>query len=310
MSLPGGEATSPWRMPWAAWRQVLARVWHELGADNASLVAAGVAFYGFLSIVPAIAALVLLYGLFASPLTLAETMIGVARHLPAEAIPVVFDQIKAVAQAPESAKGWGLAAAIALAVYGATKGVDALVSAINIAYEEEETRGFVKRSVLILAMTVALTLLTLAALTTVSLVHLPMSDGANGFLSVFAYLPLGGFGVAAAALLYRFAPDRAPAKARWLTPGGLVTALLWTIITSGFGAYTAAVGDFGATYGSLAGVVALLTWLYFSAYALIVGAELNAELELQTARDTTTGAERPMGERRAEVADHIATDRP
>jgi membrane protein len=316
VSLPGGNAASPWAMPWAAWRQVLGRVWSELGTDNAGLISAGVAFYAFLSIVPAIAALILSYGLFASPETVMATMMEISRKVPAEAVPVIVNQIESIARAPAETKGWSLVVAIALAIYGATKGVDAIVTAINITYDERETRGFVDRTLLVFAMTIGLAVFTLVALATVSLLHLPaallppMPFQTEWLIAAGSYLLLGAFGVGGAALLFRFAPDREPARAAWLTPGGIATALLWTMITSGFGAYTSAVGDYGATYGSLAGVVALLTWLYFSAYALIVGAELNAELELQTRRDTTTGADKPMGKRGAEVADHVAPDRP
>jgi membrane protein len=307
----GNSATSPWRMPWAGWKQVLSRVWTKLMSDNAGLIAAGVAFYAFLSFVPAIAALLLVYGLFASPAELSETMIEVSEQLPAEAAAVVNDQIVALTLAPDDAKGWGLLIALALAIYGATKGVDAIVTAINVAYEEDETRGFIRRTLLVFAMTGALSLFTLLSLISVSILHLPavllplMPFDTAWLIAAGSYLLLALSGAVAAALIYRFAPDREPARMAWLTPGGIATAVMWGAITSGFGVYSSTVGNYGATYGSLAGVVALLTWLYFSAYALIIGAKINAELELQTYQDTTTGPELPMGQRGAEVADHV-----
>lgn len=299
-------------MRWPAWRAVLKRVWDESWADNISLCAAGVAFYGFLSLVPAIGAVTLTYGLFASPDLLIDTIVAVAKRLPASAATIVNDQIVSLVRAPTSSKGLGLIGAMSIALYGATSGVDALMTAVAIAYDQEERRSFFKRTGIVIGLTIFTVLFTLVTLGAVSLLNLPNSlrprwpVELQWVVSIASAALLTIAGMFAAGIFYRFGPDRQPARWQWLTPGALLSGLLWLAVTSAFAFYVGKINDYGATWGSLAGIVVLLTWLYLSAYALLIGAELNAELEHQTARDSTTGPERPLGQRGAYVADHVA----
>lgn len=303
-------------MPAKGWKQVLLRTWTEAGDDNVALLAAGVAFYGFLAMVPLLGAIVLSYGLVADPATVMANVRSLTAVMPAEAARLIGEQLINVVSTSGGKKGLGLLLALALALYGAMKGAGAIVTALNVAYEEKETRGFVRLNLLTLAMTVGAVLMAVAATVAIAgLGHLdalmPYASGAALIAGkLMSYVLLGAAGAAAAATLYRYAPDRDEARWIWLTPGSLGVTLLWLALTLGFGTYVANFGSYDATYGSLGAVVVLLTWLYLSAYILIMGAELNAELEHQTAMDTTRGPERPLGSRGAQAADTVAADAP
>lgn len=301
-------------MPWVAWKQVLLRSWREAGEDNIGLVAAGVAFYGFLALVPMMGAMLLSYGLIVDPATVLRHMQAVTELLPPDISGSMTDQLLQVAKTADGKKGLGLIAALGLALFGARNGAGGIIAALNIAYEENEKRGFVRLNLTALAITaaaVAAAIVATLAIAAIAAVGTFMSS-ANGAVliagTIATYTLLTLAGAAGAAALYRFAPSRSAARWTWISPGSLLAALLWLALTLGFSTYVANVGKFNATYGSLGAVVALLTWLYLSSYVLLFGAELNAELEHQTEIDTTTGATRPMGTRRAWVADHVVGD--
>jgi membrane protein len=265
------------------------RTWKEAGDDNVGLLAAGVAFYGFLAFVPLLASVVLTYGLIAEPATVAGHIQTLARTLPREAATIIADQLQAITGDKEASHGLGLLLAIGLAFYGASKGSGAVVTALNIAYEVKESRGFVANLLLSLAMTAGLVLMLLAAATAISALALierllPFSSPIVHFVLklVFWALALAVVGTGIA-LLYRYAPNRPDAPWRWITPGSAAATLLWLIATLGFGLYVANFGNYNATYGSLGGVVVFLTWLYLTAYVLLMGGELNSELERQQA---------------------------
>lgn len=308
----GRHADSPWQMPLAGWKEVALRTWRESSKDNVGLVAAGVAFYGFLAIVPLLGALVLTYGLVASPETVAEHLQALADALPADAARLVGEQLINVVQASGGKKGLGLVAALAVALWGARNAMGSIVTALNIAYEEEEKRGFIKVTLMSLAMTLAAVLIALLAVaaTTIlgALEHLLPGLGLFGLIlwKGVSLLLLAIAGAAAVATLYRYGPSREKAKWTWITPGSVFATVAWLALTLGFGFYASNFGNYDATYGSLGAVVVLLTWLYLSSYVLLFGAELNSELEHQTAEDTTQGARKPLGQRGAWSADHVA----
>ena len=301
-------------MPAREWWKVLKRTWAEAGDDNIGLIAAGTAFYGFAAIVPLLASVVLIYGLVADTATVVANIRGLFNVLPDDAARVIGDQLATVVGTSEGKKGFGLVVALGIALYGGTKGAASIVTALNIAYEQRETRGFIALNLLAFAITGgAVALALLAALSTAAFALLDgLIPNAPAILLTairFAsYAVLAALGVSAAACLYRFGPDRQMAKWAWLTPGSLGATLVWLAATIGFGIYVSRFGNYGATYGSLSAVVVLLTWLWLSAYVFLLGAELNAELEHQTERDTTTGAARAMGTRGATVADSVAVD--
>ena len=311
---PEHQATSPWSMSASEWWKVLKRTWAEGNDDNIGLIAAGTAFYGFAAIVPLLASVVLIYGLVADTATVVANIRALFNVLPDDAARVIGDQLATVVNTSEGKKGFGLVIALGIALYGGTKGASSIVTALNIAYEEKETRGFITLNLLAFAITGGAVLLALvAALSTATFALLDsLMPGAPEFLllatRLVSYGVLASLGVTAAACLYRFGPNRHKAKWAWLTPGSLAATVIWLGATIGFGVYVSRFGNYGATYGSLSAVIVLLTWLWLSAYVFLLGAELNSELEHQTASDTTTGGAVPMGTRGATVADTVVTD--
>jgi membrane protein len=310
----GHQAESPWRIPRAGWTQVLRRTWQQTWIDNVGLVAAGVAFYGFLAFVPLLAAVILVYGLLADIGTVIDTMGTLFKVLPNDIAKLLSDQVVGIVHTSEGKKGIGLVVALAIALYGASNGAGAVITALNIAYEEREKRPLWKYYLVALIITVGVIFTALVALAAAAIVaaledFLPDASAATILLGkAAAYVIMSLAGAAIAATLYRFAPCRAQAQWVWITPGSIFTAVVWLLLTLAFGFYVGKVANYAATYGSLAAVAGLLTWMYLSAYAFVFGAELNREVEHQTAKDSTTGRPRPMGARGAWAADHVAGD--
>jgi membrane protein len=291
---------------------VAVRTWKQSSEDNVALVAAGVAFYGFLALVPLLGAIVLTYGIVADPQTVVSNVKSLTSLVPKDAAKLIGDQLMGVVQTSGGKKDLGLLLAIAIALFGARNAAGSVITALNIAYEEEETRGFLRVNLLSLAITVAAVVMAVVALIAISALgylerwfpQLPGFLAIVGKIVTYAVLAMGAAG--AAATLYRYGPDRDKAKWEWITPGSIFAAVSWVVLTLGFGFYVANFGNYGKTYGSLATVVILVTWMYLSAYVFLFGAELNSELEHQTEKDTTRGASRPLGQRGAWSADHVA----
>ena len=289
------------------------RTWREASKDNAGLVAAGVAFYAFIAIVPTLGAIVLAYGLIATPATVLVNMQSLAKILPGEIATLIADQLIDVVTSSSQRKGVGIFVALGISMFGARNAAGAIIKALNIAYEEEEKRGFLKVTLLALGITGALVVCALIAVGLITAIQSLASLMPNalpivrGGLRLLAGLLVLGGAAAGAATLYRYAPCRAKAQWRWLTPGTLLTAVGWLGLFLGFGFYLSHVADYDATYGSLGAVVALLTFVYLASYIFLFGAELNSELEHQTAKDTTDGAPEVLGERGAWSADHVAS---
>jgi membrane protein len=295
------------RIKWPAfadWRAVLTRTWSESSDDNVSFLAAGVAFYAFLAFVPLLASMVLIYGLVAEPQTVAEHIRALFQVLPSDAAAVIGDQLKSLTATPKSSKGISLIVALGIAVYGASKGSGAIVTALNIAYEVKEDRGFIKSTLLSLAMTIgALVVLVIAALA-ISVMNFvaALFPGVPQIvhLLVQALFWIGAVVTVAVglALVYRFAPNRPEAPWAWVTPGSAVATLVWLVASVGFGLYVSHFGNYNATYGSLGGVVVFLTWLYLTAYIVLMGGELNSELERQqTGSPASRGADSPVSDK-------------
>ena len=312
--MPISNADKPWRMSFADWKQALARAWSEGQDDNIGIVSAGVAFYAFLAMVPLLGALVLTYGLVADPAQVQSHILSLAKSLPQSAAELIGEQLRNVVDGSAGKKGLGLLLALAIALFGARNGAGAAITALNIAYDEEETRGLVKLNLLALAMTVGAIVavpLVIGAMTALAALGdlLPAASGATVLLGKIAsYVLFALLAMAGAAAFYRFGPDRDEPRWEWVTAGSLFAALGWMVLTALFGFYVSNFGSYNATYGSLGAVVVLLTWLYLSAYVLLLGAEINAELERQTRADTTVGPAEPMGERGAHAADTVPAD--
>jgi membrane protein len=308
----GRRARSPWQFPLAAWKEVAVRTWNQSWVDNVGLVAAGVAFYGFLAMIPLFVMIVLIYGFFADPLTVIRSMQAMMDALPHDVALAIGEQLMIAMHSSGQAKGLGLLLALAFALYGASNGAGAVITALNIAYQEKEKRSVVRVYALAILMTLAAVLIALVALVATTAVAqldeiLPQASGAAvsaGRILSYAVLLLAA--AAVAATLYRYGPSRENARWVWITPGSLFAAFGLLLLTTLFGFYLTRVADYDASYGSLSAIIALLTWIYLSAYVFMFGAELNNEVEYQTAEDSTTGPERPMGKRGAWAADHVA----
>ena len=310
----GRSAVSPTEMPAAAWKSVVRRTWTEAGKDNIGLVAAGASFYVFLAMVPLLGSVVLTYGLVADVRTVGDHIAGLLAVMPAEAAELIGEQLIAVVQGSSGEKGLGLLTALGIALFGARNAAGALITALNIAYEEEEKRGFIRVNLLALTITVSgvmAAVVGILAIAALNFMHFAMPQGSGMLVAagrVLSFILVALVAAGMAALLYRYGPSRENARWRWLTPGSALFAVSMVFLTLGFGFYVSHFASYGATYGSLSSVVVLLTWIYLSAYVLLFGAELNSELEHQTARDTTTGPERPLGQRGAWAANSVAED--
>jgi membrane protein len=299
----------PVRWPAASqWRAVLVRTWKEAGDDNVGFLAAGIAFYAFLAFVPLLASVVLVYGLAADPQTVAEHIGKLFATLPKDAAALIADQLKSLTASPKSAKGISLAVALGLAIYGASKGAGGVVTALNIAYELKETRSFVKTTALTLAMTVGGLLVVILAVgaisATAAIEHiLPFSSPVVHFLMQVLFWALAVAAVAVGlAAVYRFAPNRREAPWVWVSPGSAAATLLWLVGTLGFGLYVSNFGSYNKTYGSLGGVVVFLTWLYLTGYIVLMGGELNSELEKEQAAEAARKAPSPVAQAHAAPA--------
>jgi membrane protein len=308
----GRHATSPWQMPRSAWKRIAVRTWNQSWIDNAGLVAAGVAFYSFLAIIPLLAVIVLAYGFVAEPETVVRNMQAMMAVLPRDIAVLIGDQLMTAVQTSKGMKGLAILAGLGIALYGGTNAASAIILALNIAYQEKEKRSLVSFYKLAIAMTLAALLLLLVALAATTAITslerlLPAASGVAVMIGKIAsYLVLALGAAAVAATLYRYGPSRENARWTWITAGSLFAGLGWMLLTLGFGFYIGRVTDYGATYGPLGAMVALLTWLYLSAYLFVVGAELNSEVEHQTLKDSTTGPPEPLGRRGAWAADHVA----
>lgn len=311
--IDGHQATSPQKMPAAAWKQIAARTWQRTWIDNVGLVAAGVAFYGFLAFVPLLGMIVLAYGLVADPQTVVSNMEVLTGFLPPDVAQLVGEQLMAAVTTSGTTRGTGILAALALALYGGANGAGSVMIALNIAYHETEKRSLARFYLVALVITAGAVVVALAALAATAAIAslerlLPTTSPAMiglGKLGAYAGALLAA--AALAGVLYRYAPSREDARWQWITPGSLFTAATWVLLTSLFGFYVTSVTDYEATYGSLGAMIAFLTWMYLSAYVLVIGAELNSEVEHQTVIDSTTGAPQPIGQRGAWAADETVT---
>jgi membrane protein len=301
-------------MPASAWQDIVKRTYQRIWDDNVALVAAGVAFYGFFALLSLLGLIVLAYGFVADPHTVIDQMRSLLGILPRDVVVLIGDQLMTAVKASEGTKGVGIVLAFLVACYGGANGAAAVLTAMNIAYEEKEKRSLLHFYLLAVAMVfgaLAVAMLALGATAALALLQRLLPQAAPAAViagTILGYAALTLLGAALAATLYRFGPSREDARWTWITPGSIFAAVTSLLLTIAFGFYVANFTDYHASYGSLGAVVALLSWMYLSAYVFIVGAELNSEIEHQTAVDSTTGKPEPMGGRGAWAADNVATD--
>ena len=308
--LPGIHAEKPTQIPWRGWKQIVKRAWAEHKADNMPIIGGGVAFFGFLAIFPGLIALISIYGLVASPETVTQQIEDLSTQLPNEAAQLIGDQLTSIAANSGRALTVGLVVSILAALWSASGGVGNLVTAVNIAYDEVETRNFLKLRGLSLGLTlgaVAFVIVAFGLLAVVPVVldALPLGIVGTILAHVVRWTLLLAMFAGSLAVVYRAAPDRDAPRFRWVSLGAVVATVLWALVSVGFSLYVDNFGSYDKTYGTIAGVIVLMLWLYLTCYLVLLGAEINSEAEHQTAQDTTKGEPEPMGSRDATMADSL-----
>ncbi|MEZ4267917.1 MAG: YihY/virulence factor BrkB family protein [Myxococcota bacterium] len=309
----GRQAPSPRHIPLRGWRDILVRVFRRLGDDHVDIVAAGVTFYAFLALVPALVALVSLYGIVSDPFDVHDQVGALRRFLPYDVRKILLEQLDAIVRRPGSQLGAGLVVGLLFALWSASKGIRSLIEALGIAYREPEGHGVIR----LYAMSILATAGALVGGTIVLalLVALPLALNAIGLppdtqllVQLVRWPLLAALVMLSVATLYRLAPRRNRPRWRWVSWGAVFATALWLGGSALFSFFVSQFGSYDETYGSLGAVVVTLLWLHFSVYAVLLGAELNAETEYQTLIDSTVGPPKPMGERGAYVADNVPPD--
>ena len=308
----GHNATLPSDIPARGWWSILKRVVSESYDDRIMTEAAGITFYALLSIFPALTALVSLYGLFSNPLTVAQQLNYVSGFVPQSGMELIDAQLKRLTSGEPTALGFGAIFGLLLALWSSNQGTKAMFDALNIVYDEKEKRSFITLTLTTLAFTfgaLVFVMLAIAGIVVLPVVlnFLWLGSEAELLLRLARWPVLLLAIITLLSVLYRFGPSREKARWRWVSWGSVAAALLWALVSAGFSFYVGRFANYDATYGSLGAVIGFMTWIWLSAMVVLAGAELNAEMEHQTARDTTTGPERPLGQRGARMADTVAT---
>ncbi len=300
----GRDAETPTEIPAKGWKDILWRVKDEIAEDRVGLIAAGVAFYGLLALFPALSAVLAIAGLVMDPQQVTEQIRQLEGVVPSQVLEIITNQTKEVAGANSGGLGLAAVAGLLIALYSASKGTGSLMQGMNVAYDETESRSFFKKIAVQLGLTLFLILgivIGLAATVVVPAILSLLNEsrmvetiGTIIAWSIMFVLSIFGLG-----FFYAFAPDRDRPEFRWVTPGALTACILWLIASAGFGFYVANFGTYNESFGALAGVVVMLMWFWMSAFIVLLGAELNAEAEAQTRKDTTVGYNEPTNGREA-----------
>jgi membrane protein len=310
----GRGAESPGEIPAKGWKDILLRVYSNISDHRILALAAGMTYYSILAIFPALAALVAIYGLFADPASIAKHLDQVAGFIPGGAVEVAREQLTRVASTGGRTLGFTFVMGLAISLWSANAAMKSLFDTLNIVYGEEEKRGFVKLNAMSLCFTVAgiafiLTALGAVVIIPVTLEYLGLSNAADLLIRIARWPAMFIALAVGLACIYRFGPSRKAPHWRWITWGSSAATIMWLAASALFSFYAAHFGTFNETYGSLGAVIGFMTWLWISAIAILLGAELNAEMEHQTVRDTTIGKRKPLGARGAKMADTVGAAR-
>lgn len=309
----GREATSPEEIPRKGRRDVIKRVYFQLKKDRISLVAAAMAYYTLFALFPALTCLVFIYALISDPQEIIQQLSLAKQVIPEEMLRLLSKQLTSLTANTQSNLSFAAIGSPLISVYSASKGSAAMMQAMNIIYQEKEDRGFFKRTSLAMVLTLLGTVFGILAIAVVVAIpaimqFLNLEEIFGGFiipLSWFIMLFILSFFLS---LIYRYAPNRKRAKWKWVTPGAVVAALLWAVVSLFFSWYVSNFGNYNKTYGSLSAIIVLMLWFYLSSYVILIGGLINAESEHQTKRDSTFGIEKPMGARGAKMADTLGEE--
>lgn len=306
----GRDAEAPQDIPAKGLRDVFWRVVKAIMADRVTLIAAGVTYFMLLSLFPALGALVALYGFVADPTAIMAHIGFLAGVFPPGSFDLIMNQLTSLTQQATSTRSLAFFGGLLVAIWSANSGMKALFDAMNVAYQEDEKRSLVRLNLLSLgftfcALVVAIILIAAIGVLPAVLKYLWLDDWQE-FLARLARWPfiilVFGCGIS---MIYRYGPSREEAKIRWLSWGVVFSTVLWLVASVLFSFYLENFANYNATYGTLGALIGLMVWVWISVVILIVGAEINAELEHQTRKDSTTGSPKPMGERGAYVADTV-----
>lgn len=302
------DATAPRHLPARAWGRVLRRVGRQVMTEQLPLLSAGIAFFAVLSIAPVMLTALSVYGAVNTPEQAQAQLSGLAGMLPPELEQVVADQLTTITAASTQVHTRRGITALVLALWTATTAATYLLDALTLAYHEQETRGLLRRSGLALALVLGGALALGAVIAGAGVLSRAAARAPGAVAAVgeaLAWLVVAALMVAVLAVLYRFGPDRKPARWCWVSWGATAATALWLATSVGLFAYVQRIGTYASTYGSLAGVAMSMFWLWISVLLVLIGAAVNAEAERQTRHDSTVGPERPVGKRGAVVADSV-----
>jgi membrane protein len=307
----GRKANTPSEIPARGWKDILLRVYSNISKHRILALAAGMTYYNILTIFPGIAALVAVYGVFSDPSTITKQLDQFRGFLPGGAVDVAVEQLTRVASKGSQTLGLTFLAGLGVSLWSTNAAMKSLFDTLNIVHGEEEKRGFVMLNAVSLGVTIGGVLFMLAALGSIVAVpvvldYVGLSDFGDLLLRVKRWPAMYVILTFALAVIYRYGPSREAPKWRWITWGSAIAALLWLAVSGVFSWYAANFGKFNETYGSLGAVIGFMTWIWISAIVILLGAEVDAEMEHQTAQDTTTGMPTPMGVRGARMADTVS----
>lgn len=305
----GRQAKAPAEIPAKGWKDVAMRTYRDVGENRIMLVSAGVTFFALLAIFPAIAAMVSVYGLVADASTINDNLATLQGVLPSGALDIIGEQVKRLNEKGTATLGLSLLLGIVLSVWSANGGMKHVFDALNIVYNEREKRTFLILNLVSLGFTAGALMFVLCALGAIVVVPIILDSvglGSNAWwLALLRWPALFLVVIAGLALLYRYGPSRDAARWRWVTPGSALAAFLWLAGSLLFSWYVANFGKYDQTYGSLGAAIGFMTWIWISTTIVLMGAQVNAEMEHQTAEDTTEGPPQPLGTRQARMADTV-----
>jgi membrane protein len=300
----GRFASSPYLIPMRGWKDILVRTWSEISDNSIFLVAGGVTYAVLLALFPAMAALVSIYGLMFNLSQVEQQVAGLSTVLPAESAKMIADELHSLVTASSGSLSISAGVALIFALWTASRGMSGLINAFNIAYGEKESRGFIKLNAIAIGLTIAgliggTMILALVAVLPAAIQFVGLGIVAKWIILLLGWPLLIAVVLTSLAMLYRFAPDRRPPRWRWVSPGAITATIFWLLGSVGFSIYVSHFNSYDKTYGSLGGVVVLLTWLYLSSFVALLGAVINAQSERQTMADPTVGNVEPAGDRKA-----------
>ena len=309
----GRDGINPVEIPVVGWKDLVFRVKAKIAKDRVGLLAAGVAFYGLLALFPAITTVIAIGGLLIEPHQIIAQLNDLSGLMPEEVIAIITKQAKAVADSRQGGLGFAAIISFLIAFYSASTGMASLIQGLNIAYDEEETRGFIERMLVTFALTLVLIVGLICGLTATLavpaiLAFMGMGPVVAMLVNAALWTGLIALTIAGLSILYRFAPSRDAPKWKWTSVGAVVGCALWIAASASFAFYVSNFGYYNQSFGTLAGVVVLLIWFWISAYIILIGAELNAEFEAQTCADIAVGLNKAIDTRDAEKADNAGTE--